>query len=99
MSVHSKGARHSKSPKRLTAKRKPKTSAALPGPNRPEAAKLAPVDSQPLQPAVSSTASHRLTPRTLARMHPDVLGDAAYLLLSSQMPLPEEQFEAASLAV
>ncbi len=95
---HSKGARRSKSSKRLSAKRKPKTSAALPGANRPEAAELDRVDSQPLQPGSSSLAGHGLTCRDLATMHPDALGDAAYLHLSDKMSLGQELLDAASLA-
>ena len=87
----------SKPPKRRAAKCKSNTPSAPISLYRSETTKLARVDSPPSQLAPSNPAGHGLTRSDLAKMHPDLLGDAAYLRVSDKMLLPEEMRDAAAL--
>jgi hypothetical protein len=101
MSTHQtkKSHRSNKPPKRRTAECKLNKSVALVSPYRPKATKLARVDPTPSPLAPLSLAAHGLTLSDLANMHPEAIGDAAYLLVSGKMPLPDEMRDAEALGV
>jgi len=75
--------------------RRTKAVPQLPAPNRAEATQLALVQPQALQTATTTSAEHALTRRDLAKMHADIVGAAAYMELSRQIPMPPELLDAA----
>jgi hypothetical protein len=59
--------------------------------------KLAGVNQQQTLSALPSLASSGLTRTDLASIHPDIVGDLAYHIVSDKMPLPRELHEAGAL--
>jgi hypothetical protein len=76
--------------------RRTKAVPQLPAPNRAEATQLALVQPQALQTAQSP--ERGLSRRDLAKMHADIVGAAAYMELSCQIPMPPELLDAAGSA-
>ena len=78
-----------------TAKRKLKTAVVLHGPIHSKTGGLARRSSDQLQLPPSSKPNEDSKSRVLAKMHPELLGDVAYLYLSNKMSPIQELLEAA----